>query len=180
MIISLDISTRLIGIAVFEEGKLVCSDYIDLRKWDKQNLIIRFQEFKRLFFSKKYFDLNNIEAVVVEEAVKKFSSGKSSANTIGSLLSMNLIISNFMYEQTGVMPTYVTVAEVKKLCGLKIPKGTKREEKKKLVTSICEQRYPEVRFPRAHTGNYKQHCHDIADAIFLGQAFVNKSKLLGN
>ena len=89
MILGLDISTSIVGVAVIDDRKLVLSTHWDLSKLD--TLFSKAE----LVGSELWQIRNNynIEHIFIETALKKFIPGRSRADTIMKLAKFNGIIS---------------------------------------------------------------------------------------
>ena len=156
MILGLDISTTIVGIAVIDsEGKLLVSDHWDISKY-------------------------NIESVFIETALKKFIPGKSRADTIIKLAKFNGIVSWISFDTFGAPPTFINVNTARSLYGLSFPRGTKGPQRKKMVIeAVKEKEKTSFTFEMARGGkNYKKGTDDRADAIVIARAgeFLIKNK----
>lgn len=164
MLLGLDISTSIIGWSIFNfAGDLIDYGHIDLPK--KEDL------FGRLKFAieniKGVLQTYPVENFAVEEAAKKFTAGKSSADTIFKLGAINFGLSFFLYERLGVVPVYVAATSARKLNGIKIKRG---ENSKEIVRRFVGTLYPKIVWDKKKTGTYKDYCFDMADAIIIGRA----------
>ena len=93
MILGLDISTTLVGIAIIDnDGKLVRSEGVDLSKID--NIYERLETIGAELYTLR--SEYNIEHVFIETALKKFLPGKSRADTIIKLAKFNGVSANAM------------------------------------------------------------------------------------
>jgi hypothetical protein len=177
MILGLDISTTMVGVAVLDSsGMLIRSESWDISKIDKL-----FD--KAEFIGAELYGLKsdyNIEHVFVETALKKFLPGKSRADTILKLAKFNGIVSWICFECYDLEPTYINVNTARTLYGLSFPRGTKGPQRKKMVIeSVIEKEKNAFSYEMARGGrNYKKGTDDKADAIVIARAgeFILRNK----
>lgn len=188
MIIGLDISTSIVGIAVLEEsGDIVEVHHVDLRKIksdDYCQMADKVQEVLekiKIKHSKTSFD------VFVEEAGKKFRSGTSSASTIFKLARFNGIVCYTCWKTFNVTPIEIDVKKARKSIGLTIPKfprGTKYSVKKKATKKAvidflledCKYTPKEMGFEKTRHDNWQVWCQDRADAIVIAKSGIEGKK----
>ena len=123
MILGLDISTTMVGVAVVnpETRELVVVD-----GWDISKASTLFE--KAEIIGAELYTLRseyNIEEVFIETALKKFLPGKSRADTIIKLAKFNGIVSWICFECFEKDPVYINVNTARTLYGLSFPRGTK-------------------------------------------------------
>ena len=177
MILGLDISTTIVGIAVIDsEGKLLVSDHWDISKVD--SLFEKAEVIgSNLWELKSQY---NIGSVFIETALKKFFPGKSRADTIIKLAKFNGIVSWISFDTFGAPPTFINVNTARSLYGLSFPRGTKGPQRKKMVIeAVKEKEKTSFTFEMARGGkNYKKGTDDRADAIVIARAgeFLIKNK----
>ena len=174
-ILGLDLSTSIIGISCLEDdGKLLFVDYINLQK-TKGTLIDKLNEAFKQLEEKNYKDKiikYNIEIVVAEAALEKFTSGKSTAHILLMLAAFN---QSFTYH------FHKTYAEARKNFGIKlpkIPKGTKAHIKSKLkkefIVGCVSVKWPEIMWQKNKNSNHCDWNYDIADALVIAANHVSK------
>lgn len=163
MILGLDVSTSITGICVLNNNEIVFNDYIDTRK--NKCFFEKTEKVKE--YLKELFVKYEIEHIFVEQSLQSFRSGFSSAKTLSSLSRFNGVVSWLCYEISSIKPEYVAAISARKLCDIKVPRGTKAKEVviKKLLDS-------EESFVVEYTkhGNIKQHYYDMADSIIIARA----------
>ena len=170
MIIGLDISTTMVGIAVIDSSSraLVKSENWDLSKletvYDKSELV-----------GASLYALHGeypITHVFIETALKKFLPGRSRADTIIKLAKFNGIVSWLTYECFDKQPTYINVNTARSLYGLSFPRGTKGPQRKKMVIeAVIEKEKTSFKYEMARGGkNFKRGTDDRADAIVIARA----------
>jgi len=170
MILGLDISTSMIGVAIInpQTRELVKSDGWDLSKcestFEKAELVGA-----ELYTIRSEY---NIEHIFVETALKRFLPGKSRADTLIKLAKFNGIASWLCYECYGMAPTYINVNTARSLYGLSFPRSTKGPQRKKMVIeAVIEKEKTAFKYEMARGGrNYKKGTDDKADAIVIARA----------
>jgi Holliday junction resolvasome RuvABC endonuclease subunit len=167
----LDASTSVVGITILDDLNVLLMTHVDLTKcstfWEKCDVIE--DELK------KVFELYNPEVVVIEEAVKKFRTGFSSANTISLLLRWNGIVSYMVYKLINVQPTYISAGESRKLAGMKMLSKAKSggtSHKEQAFEWCMSGPLVAVDFPKTKTGKWKPFVYDIVDSYVLARAGV--------
>jgi Holliday junction resolvasome RuvABC endonuclease subunit len=177
MILGLDISTTLVGLAVIDnDGKLVKSEGFDISKvtntFEKAETIGA-----ELYGIRSEYDITD---VFVETALKKFLPGRSRADTIIKLAKFNGIVSWLCFECYEIEPTYINVNTARSLYGLSFPRSTKGPQRKKMVIeAVIEKEKTAFKYEMARGGrNYKKGTDDKADAIVIARAgeFLLKNK----
>ena len=169
MILGLDISTTLVGIAIIDtDGKLVRSQGVDLSKID--NIYERLETIGAELYTLR--SEYNIEHVFIETALKKFLPGKSRADTIIKLAKFNGVVSWICFECFEMQPTYINVNTARSLYGLSFPRGTKGTQRKKMVIeAVIEKEKTSFQYEMARGGrNYKKGTDDRADAVVIARA----------
>jgi len=170
MIIGLDISTSVVGIAVIdpETRTLVKSVHWDLRKLED------IYEKGDLVGAELYQIANehNITQVYIETALKRFIPGRSKADTIIKLAKFNGVVSRLCYEICGVKPTYINVNTARSIYGLSFPRGTKGPQRKRMVIEkVIENEKTRFKAELARGGkNFKHGTDDRADAVVIARA----------
>ena len=185
MILGIDVSTSITGFAVVAEGELVFYDSIDLRKHKdvfakaiamKEKLLDLFEMYQCYNeespgWGEADFPIDNI---YIEQPFTFFNSGGSSAKTMAVLQKFNGIVSWMVYELFELQPKYLTAMEARKLCGIKVPRGTKA--KQVVLEHLLEN---ETAFKIEYTshGNPKPESYDRADAIIMAKAGHKKEQI---
>ena len=106
-ILGLDVSTKTIGVALFEEdGNLLELTHISPRSKPKSDtkigeLIGKAETFK--IFIEKYKNLN-VTTVIIEEPLLR----SNNVNTVGTLLRYNGMVSKICYDVLRVIPCYIS------------------------------------------------------------------------
>lgn len=170
MILGLDISTTMVGVAVIDPDsrKLIFCEGWDISKcetlFDKAELLGA-----NIYGLQSDFNIKN---VFIETALKKFLPGKSRADTIIKLAKFNGIASWISFECFGFPPTYINVNTARTLYGLSFPRGTKGPQRKKMVIeAVIEKEKTSFVYEMARGGkNYKKGTDDKADAVVIARA----------
>jgi Holliday junction resolvasome RuvABC endonuclease subunit len=162
MILGLDISTSITGVTVINEnGKIVLNEAIDTRKYkdffEKAQVVESY--IKKLKYKPK--------AIYIEQSLQSFRSGFSSAKTLSSLSRFNGIVSWLLYSRFSIKPEYIAATSARKLCNIKIPRGTKA---KQVVIQHVIDNVPDVTIVYTKNGNPKPECYDKADSWVIAKA----------
>ena len=165
MILGLDVSTSITGVAVVDNnGELVHSEVWDLRKYKN-------------FFTKAQIIREKIESfpikperVFIEQSLQSFRSGFSSAKTLSTLSRFNGVVSWICYRHFAMEPNYVAATSARKMCGIKIPRGVKAKE---VVLKFILTSEPSFDIVYTKHGNPKPGTYDKADAIVVARAGYN-------
>ena len=162
MILGLDVSTSITGVAVIDnENNVVFNEAWDTRKY--KNFFRKAEEIR------KRLDLLPFTPtrIFVEQSLQSFRSGFSSAKTLSTLAKINGIVSWICYRRYAIEPEYLAATSARKLCGIKIPRGTKaKEEVLKFLLDIA----PEFKVEYTKHGNPKPGYYDRADSVIVARA----------
>mgnify|MGYP003643170385 FL=1 len=162
MILGLDISTSITGVTILDEsGEVVLNEAWDTRKF--KNF---FQKSKFVEEQIKKLDYP-IQKIYIEQSLQSFRSGFSSAKTLSTLSRFNGVVSWLAYRNLRVEPQYMAATSARKLCGIKIPKGTKA---KKVVIKYVVDNVPDVLIEYTKHGNPRPECFDKADSWVIARA----------
>lgn len=176
MYLGLDISTSICGWSILDKsGSLEKWGYVKLPKKKPKD-----EKGPSLFEKMDYFR-NDVEHILreykdrievwgVEEAVKKFQSGLSTANTIYVCASFNFGVAYLVYEILGKEPIYIPVSTARKTVGLKIPRGLDKIARKSYIVEWCKLKYPSIKFGLTRNGTYKPWTFDVADSLVITEA----------
>ena len=165
MILGVDISTSKIGIAVLDSNKkIVVSEVIKMKP---ENTL---EEKARLFQNKleklrKYYFITDI---FVEEPFIAFGGGKTTAQTMAKLQRFNgmcsLVVYNVFQEQHAEM---VNVRTARNKLGIKIPKGVKDKDAKKVIIEWVQEKFESFKYEETVHGNPLPGTDDRADAVVI-------------
>lgn len=159
-IISLDLSTKSTGFAIFDEANLIDFGCITASSTD---VIKRIQKIT-LELNKIFTNNSNIEKVIVEEVRPENNQyGVGNLHTHKVLMWLQASIAFMLHDQfPKVKIEYVYPNEWRAGCGIHTGRGIKREELKAADIKFAYDTY------------MVKVNDDIADAIGIGHAFVNK------
>ena len=164
MILGLDISTSITGLAVIDDsGNLVYTDHIDTRKL--KNIFTKAESVKDGLANIKQD--HNIDKIVIEQPFVFFNSGGSSAKTMATLQRFNGMVSWIASQVFSLEPDYIGASEARKLCGIKIPRG---QNTKKVVLKAVLDMEPTFEVKYTRHGNPKAGYFDRADGVVLAKA----------
>lgn len=129
--IGLDISTSVIGVAVLEAFTHKIVELIPICLDKDDNVWVRSEQAEKVFaeINKKY----SISMVAVEEPLKMFQTGKSSAQTLIMLANFNGIVSHAAKTVFGMTPMFINVNTARKTLSIKIDKKDKTKTTKEKV-----------------------------------------------
>ena len=175
-ILGLDVSTKTIGIALFQnDGNLLELTHITPRPKPKPEtkigeLIKKADIFKD--FIKKYEKLN-IQKIVIEEPLLR----SNNVNTVGTLLRYNGMISKICFDILGITPIYISTYNSRKYAFPELmverKKGLKpvlfggyetKVDKKMIIWEKVAQLEPQVIWLHTKNQTLKKESFDMTDA----------------
>ena len=160
MILSLDLSTKSSGIAIFDNyKKLIDYTCITASSTDLVKRIYKIINDLKLFCQK----YDNIDTVVIEEVRPEGNQyGVGNQKTHKALMYLQAALVFFMHDNyPKVKIEYLYPSEWRSRCGLHTGRGIKREELKKADIAFVKKVY-----------NIEVN-DDIADAIGIGYAYLS-------
>lgn len=164
MILGLDVSTSKIGIAIMDsDKKIVTTDVIKYKPETPLEEKAKFLENKLLKLQKHYV----ITDVFVEEPFIAFSGGKTTAVTMSKLQRFNGMCSYTVFNVFESLPKMVNVRVARNKLGIKIPRGSKQNETKKVIIEYIESNHPEFTYNKTSQGNPVPGTDDKADAVVI-------------
>ena len=172
--VGLDVSTSITGISVFDEEKLILTKSVNTSKKAKFPTpeSCAFEVRKAL----KELKLNP-DVIVIEESLKKFARGKSSANTIIVLSQINALISFIAEDLYGIKPIKLSASKARKTLGISIPKKSSSKEKKQIILDHIDNIFGDsFNYEMTHFGNPKAESFDRADAVVIALGYLNNKK----
>ncbi len=168
-ILSLDISSSTIGWATMSKvgDKIILNNYGHIKPMSKKksddNLSLRLKDI--LTRMEELFKNENPDEIVIEDYLKRFSKGRSSANTIILLAVFNEIITMAGYSFTGKKPSRYSVTSLRALVNKKY--GKKIKDKDDVINFVASE-FSNYKTTLNRAGNIKTECEDEADSIILG------------
>lgn len=174
MILSLDVSTSCIGLAIFDDNeKLMSLNYVKLKG---DGLFQKYDEFVS-FMKENEFHKFLIKEVAVEEPLKAFKGKFTNADTIQKLAQMNAMISLWCYQTYELEPTYYNVQTARKNAfpDLKLPQ--KETNKKLKVWEKVVEAEPQINWIYSkRTAQLAKENFDMSDAYTVGKAHISALK----
>ncbi len=171
MIIGLDISTSVVGVAVFDSENYNLQELCYLKFKVGTNLFVKLNEFVE-FFEKK-FKNSEITNIHIEEPLKKFKGKFSNADTIQKLTQINAMISGYLYNKLKIEPVYFNVQTARSIVfpELSIPKS--HPNKKHLIWEAVMKVEPKITWLYSNkTHALKDVNFDMCDAWVAGMAGI--------
>jgi len=177
MTLGLDISTTVIGIALFDKDDKLCNlEYIKFRP--KTNLFQRLDDFIEHFEKlSSAINLskgkNKLKHISIEEPLKAFKGKFSNAETIQKLTTMNAFISSYVYKKFNIEPRYYNVQTARKTAfpNLTIPQSA--PNKKYLVWEKVVEKEPQINWVYSKkTHKLRDENFDMSDAYVVGYADI--------
>ena len=167
MILGLDISTSITGATVLDkEGKIFCNYAFDFRNKNYfPTMFHKANQMKGMLLDLEaecYF-----QKIYIEQSLQAFRPGMSSAKTLSTLSKFNGIVSWICYDSLGIMPEYVAASSARKLCDIKIPRGTKAKE---VVLKHVVDNEDGFVVEYTRNGNPKPETYDKADSLVVARA----------
>ncbi len=165
MILGLDISTSVVGIAIIDDNKnLLAYNAVKF----KANTDL---EARADFLIQGIESLNKlwrIKHVFVEQPFIAFSGGKTTAVTMSKLQRFNGMCCYGLYRLYGNSPTLIQANKARGLVGCKIKRG---EKAKPVVLEWVKNSYPSsFTYEMTSHGNPRPATYDMADAIVVALA----------
>jgi len=158
MLLSLDISTSTIGIAIFDGNhKLHELSYVKFDK--KEKCLFKKLDAFILYLDNKYKGIE-FDDIAIEKSLVHFKSKFSSADVISKLTTMNALVSGFLYKRFNVLPIFYNVQTARSLAfpGIKF---TKQEKSAKyIVWEAFIKIYPTINW------EYSKRTHKLIDQTF--------------
>lgn len=180
--IGFDISTSTTGITVLgPDGSLEDLLYVSTGDcaslWDVADKVRHV--ISALNVGRKY------EHIFVEEDLKKFQRGRSSAHTLAQLAKINAIVSYMTRTAFNVEPVHISAAEARAACGIRLVKAKTPEERKdalwtkrQVFTHMVQTRQDlaSIMWPitkpskKNPTGRLRTECYDMVDSYVIAVA----------
>ena len=170
MIMGLDISTSITGIAILDKtGKVVVCNAWDLRKY--KGFFLKVDKTKALL--EEVAQNQTVEKIFIEQSLQSFRAGFSSAQTLSTLARFNGTLSWLCYEMFSIEPEFVGATTARKLCGIKVPRGRKAKE---VVLENILDIDPNFVIEYTKHGNPKPGTYDRADSLVIARAGLELCK----
>lgn len=180
--VSLDISTSCTGYTFWEDDgeginltwtgaiETPTEKFPDIN--DKMDFVV-----KELKSRMSCAQLGHVDVIVAEAALKKFSGGGTTADTMAKLIAFNFCLCYTLSRSLKSRIEHIDVRAARKACGITIPKGLKdKKQLKKIIIEHWKKEYPTLAWDLKKTGNYKDYVEDMADSITIGRAYIKNSQ----
>jgi RNase H-fold protein (predicted Holliday junction resolvase) len=169
--LGVDVSTSKIGIALIDEDKkVIVSEVIKLKP---ENSL----EERAILFENKLLKLNKyyyISEIFVEEPFVAFGGGKTTAQTMAILQRFNGMCSFVVRKVFDRDPQMVSVRSARTKLGIKITRGLKEKETKKIIIEWAAEQYPDFKYELTTHGNPLPGTDDRADALVIATYGLEK------
>ena len=173
-ILSLDISSSCIGWALFEENdgtaQLVTFGHIKPPKKEKGSLSFRLQKTEDEL--RKIIGTYKPNQVAIEDYAKRFSMGRSTANTIIMLSVFNEVLTLLCFKEVGADPYRYPVITIRSCLGKHFgQKIVSKDDIFPVITSNAKTFLTR----QNKKGNLAKECFDESDAIAVGMTHIIKT-----
>jgi len=191
MILGIDLSTSISGYSVIDEdGNLVLNDDVDTRREKNINKVAD----ENAEFIDQIVDDFDIEYIFIEENLKSFSSGFSSASILSKLSKINGIVCWHCWSEHKMEPELIPSSTARKKAGLTMNKKKREAMKKRLIKEgksksyakghrtkmvvheFVQQTEPNFTFERTRSDNPRPASYDRADSVIIARAGEQKIK----
>jgi Holliday junction resolvasome RuvABC endonuclease subunit len=179
-ILSLDVSSNTVGWALLEVSQsTVCLlDYGHLKpiskiKTDKAGHGFTFRLNYAYDQLLKLYKTHQPDTVLIEDYVRKFSEGRSSANTIIVLSTFNEVAALACFHALGFEASRLPVTTIRKNIKNKYLTAVKEKES---VLEFVDKTFDVFKVKYNKLNNIKKECYDEADAIVAGIAYLIETK----
>jgi hypothetical protein len=195
LLLAFDLSSSTVGTAIFDidTDELVNLSYFKYPEGEKDllNKGRYLENYIENLFKKYSIDKDSLESIfskshikyfVIEERLKKFQGGRSSADNILVLAQLNYICQYLMKFRFCIQPTEINVLKARGIIFPKIFKETRLTKQKQKdyifekVLEIVDKKYFFTKTmksgPRKGENIYLEECKDMADSWVVGQAFL--------
>lgn len=169
MILALDCSSSIIGVAIFDnDHKLHELTWVKFNAKEK-SLFKKLDYF--IEFMDKYKHINFAE-VIIEKELLRFKGAFSNAETLNKLARMNALVSGYLYKKYNIEPIYYNVSEARKKAfpDLIIPQS--HPSKKTLMWEAVMKAEPTIHWNYGKTGKLVEGTLDAIDAYVVGMAHI--------
>lgn len=167
--LGVDASTSATGVVVLDDGKLVYHGAILFQGcntfWEKCDRIRdSLEELART---------HSIDNFFIEEPMKRFAEGFSSAGVISLLQRFNGIVCYLVRERFQVEPTYINVSSARKAAGIKVTTKAKaggRNAKQQTFDHVMANDLSYITWPKKmRSENIVDWARDVVDAYVVAR-----------
>jgi hypothetical protein len=187
-ILGLDVSTKTIGIALFD---LSSKDLLELThvsprpklntESKMEELITKSSVFKEKL--KEYVGIGVVKVIIEEPLLNS-----NNAYTIGTLLRYNTLISKEVYDVLGIIPEYVSTYNSRKDAFPELVQKNEKGkyvlfggypkdcDKKQIVWELVAKREPQIQWLYTRNNTLKKENFDMTDAYAVVLSYMNSKK----
>lgn len=168
MILGLDISTSITGVAILDEsGEVIDCFAVDFKKCKTffEKCEMAQKEIVERLYSDEFIDITSI---YIEQSLQAFRPGLSSAKTLLTLSKFNGILAWMLYEAFNIEPEYIGATTARKQIGLTVPRGVKGKDVVMSYMLKTQTNWFQVEY--TNRGNVKSKYYDMADAFVVASA----------
>lgn len=174
--LGIDASTSATGLVVLDGEQLVHHEAILFKGcntfWEKCDRVHQALE--------KLSLCHTIDAFYIEEPMKRFAEGFSSAETLSILQRFNGIVCYLVRERFGVDPVYVNVSSARKAAGIKVTTKAKaggRNAKQQTFDHVMANDLIHVQWPKKQrSDNLVDWAKDVVDAYVVARGGYELNK----
>lgn len=188
-VIGLDVSTKTIGIALFDIATKKLLELTHISPVAKKNsdnkieeLLIKGNIFKEKL--KSYIDMG-ITNVVIEEPLLN----SNNINTVGTLMRFNTIICKEIYDTLGIVPEFISTYNARKNAFPHLVQENNKGkfvlfgglpmdiDKKQIIFDLVSKREPQITWLYTRNNTLKKECFDMSDAYCAVLGFMKHKKI---
>jgi hypothetical protein len=184
-ILGLDVSTKTIGLALFDMSSRDLLELTHISPRPKpvpdnkmEELFIKSETFKKKL--EEYKGLGIIKCVIEEPLLNS-----NNAYTIGTLLRYNTLISKEVYDVLGIVPEYVSTYESRKRAFPELVQKNEKGkfvlfggypkdcDKKQIVWELVAKREPQIQWLYTRNNTLKKENFDMSDSYTVVLSYLN-------
>jgi RNase H-fold protein (predicted Holliday junction resolvase) len=184
-ILGLDVSTKTIGLALFDMSSRDLLELTHISPRPKpipdnkmEELFIKSETFKKKL--EEYKGLGIIKCVIEEPLLNS-----NNAYTIGTLLRYNTLISKEVYDVLGIVPEYVSTYESRKRAFPELVQKNEKGkfvlfggypkdcDKKQIVWELVAKREPQIQWMYTRNNTLKKENFDMSDSYTVVLSYLN-------
>jgi len=177
-VLGLDVSTAITGIALVADVPTLSHirlEHVSFEKcktiWEKADLFET--TLKNLL---QQSDFSSIDRLIIEDPAKRFQTGKSSINTLMTLVRFNGLVSMIARSLLNMDPIYISASHARKLCGMKMlpkKKAGGLSQKQQAFNWMSTHDLKEITWPKKkRSENIVDYAYDIVDAYVVAKSGI--------
>lgn len=178
LILGLDVSTSVTGVALLEhcipfESAVHVKTLRPIELANKKGLWNKV-DYARDQLKMLRDEFPTVSIIAIEEPLKSFSSGLSSADTIMTLIRFNGIMSLLARDLWGHEPTYVNASHARKLLGVGVKKTSivGKNAKQQTFEHIMSTELAWKQWPLKKSGKMVDWAPDVVDAYVVARSVM--------